>query len=255
VLPWDQFITGPKRNTRRPDELIVGVRLPEHLPARSAFAKVGVRNAMVIAIASCCLTRDEDGSTRVALGSVGPTPVRARQAEEMISAGSSSESARAEFARLSPPRCPDHRSPLHRRVPAACLGVIARAPWSGCCRDSLHRQRSHTYRRAGGSGKPSHHPAGRARPSRRQEPCEQGECGSCTVIMDGELVCSCLVLAATPAAPRSAPSKGRHRGRIDAVQEALLGAGGVQCGFCTPGIVVAADHLFARTPIHRGRDP
>jgi len=128
VLPWDQFITGPKRNTRRPDELIVGVRLPEHLPARSAFAKVGVRSAMVIAIASCCLTRDEDGSTRVALGSVGPTPVRARRAEEMISAElHPSESARAEFARLVAAEVrpiTDHRSTAEFRRHAS--GVIAR---------------------------------------------------------------------------------------------------------------------------------
>jgi CO/xanthine dehydrogenase FAD-binding subunit len=128
ILSWDQFITGPKRNARRPDELIVGVRLPQHLPARQAFAKVGVRNAMVIAITSCCLTRDDDGTTRVALGSVGPTPIRARQAEEMISAERRpSEAARAEFARLVAAEVrpiTDHRSTAEYRRHAS--RVIAR---------------------------------------------------------------------------------------------------------------------------------
>ena len=77
--------------------------------------------------------------------------------------------------------------------------------------------------------------------------CEQGECGSCTVIMDGELVCSCLVLAADADGTEIRTVEGvATADTIDAVQEALLAAGGVQCGFCTPGIVVAANHLFAR---------
>ncbi len=119
VLPWDQFIIGPKRTGRLPDELIVGVRLPTRLPDRQAFAKVGVRSAMVIAIASCCVTRDDDGTTRVALGSVGPTTIRARRAEEMISAERRpSPSAVAEFARLvSTEVAPitDHRSTAEYR--------------------------------------------------------------------------------------------------------------------------------------------
>jgi carbon-monoxide dehydrogenase small subunit len=79
--------------------------------------------------------------------------------------------------------------------------------------------------------------------------CEQGECGSCTVIMDGELVCSCLVLAADADGTEVRTVEGvASADAIDAVQEALLDAGGVQCGFCTPGIVVAANHLFATKP-------
>ncbi|HLE38962.1 MAG TPA: FAD binding domain-containing protein [Acidimicrobiia bacterium] len=128
IVPWDEFITGPKRNTRKPGELIIGVRLPARLPARQAFAKVGVRNAMVIAIASCCVTRDEDGGTRVALGSVGPTTIRARRAEAMISAERRpSEAAKQEFARLVMEEVrpiTDHRSTAEYRRHAA--GVMAR---------------------------------------------------------------------------------------------------------------------------------
>ena len=76
--------------------------------------------------------------------------------------------------------------------------------------------------------------------------CEQGECGSCSVILDGELVCSCLVMAADASnssvttVEGVSPADGLHP-----VQEAMLRAGAVQCGFCTPGIVVAAVDLFA----------
>lgn len=128
TLPWDEFITGPKRNARRPGELILGVRLPERLPARQAFAKIGTRNAMVIAVASCCVTRDEDGDTRVALGSVGPTPIRARRAEAMISAiARPSATDLDEFARLVTEEVrpiTDHRSTADYRRHAS--GVLAR---------------------------------------------------------------------------------------------------------------------------------
>ena len=79
--------------------------------------------------------------------------------------------------------------------------------------------------------------------------CEQGECGSCSVLIDDTLVCSCLVMAASAVdqtvvtiegiAPPGAPSD---------VQQAFLDAGAVQCGFCTPGLVVAVHNLLDRTP-------
>jgi aerobic carbon-monoxide dehydrogenase small subunit len=79
--------------------------------------------------------------------------------------------------------------------------------------------------------------------------CEQGECGSCSVILDGELVCSCLVMAADAAdssvvtVEGVSPDDGLHP-----IQKAMHRAGAVQCGFCTPGIVVAAIDLFSRNP-------
>ena len=79
--------------------------------------------------------------------------------------------------------------------------------------------------------------------------CEQGECGSCSVLLDGELVCSCLVLAAQAEGREVVTveglggTDGLHR-----VQEAFADAGAVQCGFCTPGFVVAAADLLRRVP-------
>jgi carbon-monoxide dehydrogenase small subunit len=75
--------------------------------------------------------------------------------------------------------------------------------------------------------------------------CEQGECGSCSVLLDGELVCSCLVLAAQAQGHDVVTVEGLAMNRM---QEAFVKAGAVQCGFCTPGFVVAATDLLVRNP-------
>jgi carbon-monoxide dehydrogenase small subunit len=78
--------------------------------------------------------------------------------------------------------------------------------------------------------------------------CEQGECGSCSVYLDGELVCACLVLAAQAGGAEIRTVEGLADGdELHPVQEAFVAAGAVQCGFCTPGLVVAAHDLLART--------
>ena len=79
--------------------------------------------------------------------------------------------------------------------------------------------------------------------------CEQGECGSCSVLFDGVLVCSCLVLAAQADGHEVTTIEGLAEGdRLHPVQEAFLETGAVQCGFCTPGLVVAAADLLERSP-------
>ena len=75
--------------------------------------------------------------------------------------------------------------------------------------------------------------------------CEQGECGSCTVLMDGQAVCSCLVMAATAIDADIKTIEGLSSdGELTEVQDAFITEGGVQCGFCTPGLVVAIEHLL-----------
>jgi aerobic carbon-monoxide dehydrogenase small subunit len=79
--------------------------------------------------------------------------------------------------------------------------------------------------------------------------CEQGECGSCSVYLDGVLVCSCLVLAGQAEDREIVTVEGlAAEGELSTVQEAFLAAGAVQCGFCTPGLVVATDDLLRRNP-------
>jgi len=78
--------------------------------------------------------------------------------------------------------------------------------------------------------------------------CEQGECGSCSVLLDGELVCSCLVLAAQADGHDVVTVEGLAGEALHPVQEAFADAGAVQCGFCTPSFVVAAADLLRRIP-------
>lgn len=79
--------------------------------------------------------------------------------------------------------------------------------------------------------------------------CEQGECGSCSVLIDGELVCSCLVLAATAIGQAIVTIEGiAPHGQPSDVQRSFVECGAVQCGFCTPGLVMAAHALLEHTP-------
>ncbi|MGE4177912.1 MAG: (2Fe-2S)-binding protein [Thermoleophilia bacterium] len=77
--------------------------------------------------------------------------------------------------------------------------------------------------------------------------CEQGECGSCSVLMDGVLVCSCLVLARQAEGRAVATVEGlAPDGALSVVQQAFVDTGAVQCGFCTPGLVMATEDLLRR---------
>ena len=79
--------------------------------------------------------------------------------------------------------------------------------------------------------------------------CEQGECGSCSVMMDGALVCSCLVLAGACSDKKVETVEGLSTGgKMHPLQTAFLKAGAVQCGFCTPGLIVSANALLQANP-------
>jgi aerobic carbon-monoxide dehydrogenase small subunit len=81
--------------------------------------------------------------------------------------------------------------------------------------------------------------------------CEQGECGSCSVYLDGTLVCSCLVLAGQAEGCAVVTIEGLAGSPGDSlhpIQQAFIDAGAVQCGFCTPGLIMAAHELLRRVP-------
>jgi CO/xanthine dehydrogenase FAD-binding subunit len=133
-LLWNEFLVGPKRNALQPGEVILGAHLPVPMPSKTAFAKIGVRQAMVISIASVCVSRSDDGFTKVALGSVGPTVLRAHRAEEMISGELDPDSqALDRFQQLvSEESRPitDHRSTEEYRRKA--VGILARRALERC---------------------------------------------------------------------------------------------------------------------------
>lgn len=78
--------------------------------------------------------------------------------------------------------------------------------------------------------------------------CEQGECGSCSVQVDDELVCACLVMAASVVGRPITTVEGLGDGAPTDVQQAFVDTGAVQCGFCTPGLILAAHHLLEQNP-------
>ena len=79
--------------------------------------------------------------------------------------------------------------------------------------------------------------------------CEQGECGSCSVLLDGKLVCACLVLTAQADGHEVVTVEGLAAdGELHPVQQAFVDTGAVQCGFCTPGLIVATAKLLEETP-------
>ena len=89
-----------------------------------------------------------------------------------------------------------------------------------------------------------------------KECCAEGECGACTVLLNGRAICSCLMLAAEAdgdaittiegLAPRFSPS--REDEQLDALQEAFVATGAVQCGFCIPGMIMSAKYLLMTNP-------
>ena len=206
------FLLGVKRTALEPGELVVSVTVPV-LDGWQGFAKVGVRNAMVIAVTVACLVVDRDGrSVRLALGAVGPTVLRAREAEAWVTAEIDWDGWRLAdpgvAAGVPGPAWPaearpidDHRSTADYRrhavgvpgppppppgVPAMTEQYVLRVNGADAeVRDAWVGE-SLLYVLRERLGLPGAKGA-----------CEQGECGSCSVLVDGVLVCSCLVLAAS----------------------------------------------------------
>lgn len=136
IVLWAEFFTGVKETARQADELITAVHLPADLPERQSFGKIGVRNAMVIATVCAVVTRTDQGTTTVGLGSVAPTPIRATRAETMISSIDNPTSGDLdEFQRLVSEEVrpiTDHRSTEEYRRHGA--GVLARRLLERCLR-------------------------------------------------------------------------------------------------------------------------
>ena len=134
LIAWDDFFVGVKRTALEADEVVTAVVVPGRVPAAQEFAKIGVRSAMVIATVNCVVARYDDGSVRVALGSVAPTPIRARRAEAFIGNETHpSGSALEEFARIVSEEVQpitDHRSTEAYRRHAS--GVLARRLLERC---------------------------------------------------------------------------------------------------------------------------
>ena len=79
--------------------------------------------------------------------------------------------------------------------------------------------------------------------------CDEGDCGACTVLIEGEAVCSCLVLAVEAQGKEITTIEGLAQGtKLHPIQEAFVNYGAIQCGFCTPGMILSAKALFDKNP-------
>ncbi len=269
-VPWREYLTGVKRTAREPGELILGARW--NVPrGPGSFSKIGTRNAMVIAVANLCLQVDE----RTSLGARGPRFGRAdrracRTRRDLCGAGVRGRRSVGRPAGGARPGCgrtlrrarrgrrePDRRRPRDQRLPAArrrrdgAAGARMGARGSGGRLMLVRTNVNGEWREAdvwpGSSllyllrehlGLPG-----------SKNACEQGECGSCSVWLDGELVCACLVLAAQAHDREVRTVEGLAAGEaMHPVQEAFVETGAVQCGFCTPGFVVAVADLLEQEP-------
>ena len=213
--------------------------------------KVGPRNAMVIAVCSLALRVDrERGEVAASFGSAGPDA-------GLVTAPLEEADGFPDLVAEAASPIDDVRGTARYRRHA--LRVLAGRRSSGAWREDradrqrgpardgrLARARACSYALRERLGLPG-----------SKNACEQGECGSCSVLLDGVLVCACLVLAAQADGREVVTVEGLAAdGELHPVQRAFVDAGAVQCGFCTPGLVVAAaDLLDARAVAVRRRDP
>lgn len=286
VVPVEQFITGFRTVDLAADEMVVGVDVPTlGATGRGLYAKVGNRSQQAISVvhAAVVLHVEADGTTvthaRLAMGSVAATIVRLAEVEaQLLRGGLTADSIAAAAALAGQSVNPisdvrataDYRSDIvpvvvqrmltalrdGRTLPppstAPQLRTPQRTPAAVASGDGNAVQVSVNGRHV----QAPHHGLtlldwlrDEAGATGTKEGCAEGECGACTVLMDGEAVLSCLVPAARADATAVVTVEGLATdGELSPVQQAYVECGGVQCGFCTPGFLVASTALLAECP-------
>ena len=271
TMPAENFCTGPGRNALENGELLVAIQLPA--PAANsgtAYLRFIPRNEMDIAVAgvSSTVQLDASGQTiesaRIALASVGPTPILATAAGDSLAGkavfrrghrrsrppGQRSRHAHHRYARHHPPASPpggradpphpEHCHPARPRGGIIMPGLVhVTTTINGNQTDFLCEPRQSLLEClrdvVGMTGS--------------KEGCNDGNCGACTVNMDGRIVCSCLVLgveaqgAEVNTIEGVASAEGLHP-----IQQSFLENAALQCGICTPGFIVAAKALLENEP-------
>ena len=288
TLPFDQFFLGVRRTALRPDEMLVRINVPALKPTeRGTFLKLGLRQAQAISVVNVAVIVDFDENhlscARIALGSVAPTIVRAGEAEVYLAGKDLTDEVIDRAAELTAAAArpitdvrgsADYRRDMVRVLAARALRQLRdgteRADWPeqpvllqgsgargrGPRNESREDGISFTL-----NGEPIvlHNVGGKtllralredAGLTGTKEGCAEGECGACTVWLDGVAVMSCLVPAerAEGCEVVTVEGLGQPDGTLSPLQQAFIDAAAVQCGYCTPGILMTAANLLEEFP-------
>lgn len=285
TLPLEEFFLGVRRTTLSPDEMLVSISFPAPQPnERSAFLKLGLRRTLAIAVANVAAVLGFDGDVvthaRIALGAVAPTVIRAREAEESLAGRPLTEKAivrAGDLAAAAARPIDDIRGgAAYRREVVRVLTTRAlrrlregHAPSDRprLAAESSTRHATHDTHYATGAplaftlnGRLATVCEAASKTllqvlrddlglTGTKEGCTEGECGACTVLVDGRAVLSCLYPALKVHGQRVETVEGlMANGESHALQRAFVKAGAVQCGYCTPGMLMAARALLDENP-------
>jgi len=285
VLPVEQFFTGFRTTALRRDELITAIRFPKlRADQRGLFLKLGLRRAQAISVIDVAFVLTFDGETvrdaRIALGCLAPTIVRARSAEAYLRGKRLDAATRREAARLAGhdaaaigdvrgskayrettlavfideglERIAERRHADGLLDPPVLLESgegtsVPAAPFEGAIDATINGR---AMRLAGAAGKTLLNALREnAHLTGSKEGCAEGECGACTVWLDGMAVMSCLVPAAQAHGTTITTIEGLASGeRLHPLQQAYIDRAAVQCGFCIPGMLMAGAKLLEEHP-------
>jgi carbon-monoxide dehydrogenase medium subunit len=292
LVALDDFYTGVRRTVMQPGEILADIRFPAMRPnQRGTFLKLGLRRAQAISLVDAAMIVTMNNSrvvnASITLGSIAPTIIHAKSAEEYLAGQLLDDEAIDQAARLAMEAVhpiDDVRSTANYRVEMVrvCVSRGLRAIAAGQPTTLLPAQPPLLWGR-GRPGENIHLPQSTAHTDREpivtringkeytfhtghhktllrllreearlpgtKEGCAEGECGACTVFLDGIAVMSCLVPAPRAHGADIVTVEGLAKdGILHPVQQAFIDAGAVQCGYCTPGFIMSAVKLLEENP-------
>ena len=288
VVPLDQFYIGVRQTVLRPDEYVREIIVPQLQPNQAgSFKKSALRRAQAIAVTNCCvLLTIEDGIIQhaaITLGSVAPTIIHAPEAEDYLVGKRLDENVIATAASIAAQAAKpisdirasqDYRSYTLKVLVEQALEEVR----LGNQKDSIPEKIATLDTKEGIQTHPAEGWDGdliktningqeytipgyadqtllslirdRIGLMGTKSGCEEGECGACTIFLDGKAVVSCLVPAPRAHGARITTIEGiaAPDGELHPVQEAFVEHAAVQCGYCTPGFVMSAVKLLQEIP-------